>query len=156
MKILFLDGLGANPDSFKVAYLRQRGFEVVNPILPDRDFDASVQIARDAVREQSPHIIVGYSRGGAVALALELSNIPLVLIAPAWRLFEIDSHRRLRDVLILNSPDDDGVPLGDSRELQRNSGLPESALVVVGEDHSMTDEAALSALLGAVSRFEQR
>ena len=154
MKILFLDGLGTNPESLKAAFLRQRGFEVSYPTLPDRDFEASVRIARDAAREQVPQVIVGYSRGGAVALALDLPDIPLALLAPAWRACGVSSQVRQRAVVILHSPGDDLVPLEDSRELLRNSGLPESALVVVGDDHSMIDEAAVNALIVAVRRFQ--
>jgi pimeloyl-ACP methyl ester carboxylesterase len=148
MKILFLDGLGSNPSGFKPTFLRERGFEVIYPVLPDRDFEESVRIAQQARREHGPAVIVGYSRGGAVAMALEVQT-PLVLIAPAWRLLGVPPRVGRRTV-ILHSSGDDLVPLEDSRELVQATGLPESALVVVGEDHSMIDGAALQALVEAV------
>ena len=52
--------------------------------------------------------------------------------------------------VILHSAGDDLVSLGDSRELSRACGLPDSALVVGGEDHSLIDEAALHALAEAI------
>ena len=58
--------------------------------------------------------------------------------------------------MILHSQADDGVPLKGSRELLRLKGLPESALVVVGEDHTMMDADALPALLDAVRAVKKR
>ncbi len=46
MKILFLDGLGSNPTGRKPGFLREHGFEVTYPILPEWDFDDAVQTAR--------------------------------------------------------------------------------------------------------------
>jgi hypothetical protein len=45
------------------------------------------------------------------------------------------------------------VPIDDSRELLRNSGLSDTALREVGEEHDMTDPEALRALLEAVESF---
>jgi hypothetical protein len=45
------------------------------------------------------------------------------------------------------------VPIDDSRELLRNSSLPETALRVVGEEHDMTDPEALRALVVGVESF---
>ena len=42
------------------------------------------------------------------------------------------------------------MPIADSRELLRNSGLPESVLIVVGSDHRLADPEPLEAMLGAV------
>jgi len=148
MKILFLDGLGSNPSGFKPAFLRGQGFEVVYPVLSDRDFQEAVRVARQAFLENTPDV-VGYSRGGAAALALDTGETPLVLIAPSWKLREVRPRPGLR-AIILHSAGDDLVPLDDSRELVQACGLPASALSVVGEDHSMIDEAALHALVEAI------
>ncbi len=50
---------------------------------------------------------------------------------------------------ILHSPADDIVPFADSQELIRNSGLPASALLVVGVDHRLADDESLHAMLEA-------
>ncbi len=42
------------------------------------------------------------------------------------------------------------IPIADSRELVRVSGLPASALVVVGTDHRLADPESLKAMLEAV------
>ena len=52
--------------------------------------------------------------------------------------------------VILHARDDAVIPIGDSLEVLRSSGLPESALEVVGEDHNMIDAEALRALLEAI------
>jgi len=43
----------------------------------------------------------------------------------------------------------DVVPFADSEELVRNSGLPASALVNVGNDHRLADPEPLEAMLWA-------
>ena len=53
---------------------------------------------------------------------------------------------------ILHSEADDTVPIADSRELLKNSGLPESALIVVGTEHRLADEESLEAMVRAVER----
>ncbi len=51
--------------------------------------------------------------------------------------------------IILHSEADDLIPIADSRELMRASGLPESALVIVGNDHRLADIEPLAAMLGS-------
>ena len=46
MKILFLHGWQSTPGGLKPTYLRDHGHEVLNPALPDDDFDAAVRIAQ--------------------------------------------------------------------------------------------------------------
>jgi hypothetical protein len=41
------------------------------------------------------------------------------------------------------------VPFADSEELVKNSGLPELALVEVGQDHRLADPEPLAAMLKA-------
>ena len=45
--------------------------------------------------------------------------------------------------MILHSEADETIPFADSQELLRNSGLPESALIVVGQEHRLADEESL-------------
>ena len=54
--------------------------------------------------------------------------------------------------IIIHSEHDDVVPIADSRELLRNSELPEDHLIVAGENHRMVDEEAFGALLKAIER----
>jgi hypothetical protein len=45
---------------------------------------------------------------------------------------------------------DDTVPIADSRELLKNSGLPSTSLIVVGTEHRLADEESLEMMLRAV------
>jgi hypothetical protein len=51
---------------------------------------------------------------------------------------------------ILHSRADDVVPFDDSVEWISKTGLPESALIEVGQDHRLADPEPLQALLRAV------
>ncbi|MBL9125311.1 MAG: alpha/beta hydrolase [Planctomycetaceae bacterium] len=153
-KILYLHGFGARPGGFKPTFLQQRGYEVVNPLLPDDDFDQSLQNAREAFAASHPDVVVGSSRGGAVALGLELGDTPLVLIAPAWKRWGTAARVGPRTI-ILHAPADDLIPVGDSRELAANSGLAPDALVLVGRDHFMGDDQALAALVAAIESLRR-
>lgn len=55
--------------------------------------------------------------------------------------------------MILHSPADETVPFADSLELLRNSDLPESALIVLGQDHRLADPDSLMAMLEAAERM---
>src|SRR5258708_15195942 len=68
MKILFLHGWRSVPGGVKPAYLAEHGHEVVNPALPDEDFAAAIQIAQAEFDRHHPAVVVGSSRGGAVAM----------------------------------------------------------------------------------------
>ncbi|HMR11420.1 MAG TPA: hypothetical protein PKA88_36825, partial [Polyangiaceae bacterium] len=67
--MLLLHGLEGSPTGAKAQALR-RSFDLVAPALPTGDFDACVQLAREATREHTPDVLVGSSFGGAVALQL--------------------------------------------------------------------------------------
>ena len=149
MKVLFLHGFGSDPNGIRPTTLREHGFDVLHPALPDGDYAESVHIAQRAFDQGGPDVVVGSSRGGAVALQIETGQIPLVLIAPAWRHWE-PAATVGPTTHILHSQHDDVIPIADSRELLRRSGLPESQLTVVGEGHKMTDKAAFEALFAAV------
>jgi hypothetical protein len=52
--------------------------------------------------------------------------------------------------LILHSQADETIPFTESQELLRNSGLEESALIVVEHEHRLADEESLKMMLEAV------
>jgi hypothetical protein len=151
MKILFLHGWQSVPGGVKPTYLAQYGHEVINPKLPDEDFEAAVRIAQAEYDRHRPAVVVGSSRGGAVAMNLDGGDTPLVLLCPAWK-----KHGPARSVkkntTILHSRADDVVPFTDSDELVRNSGLPATALVEVGSDHRLADPEPLAAMLETCER----
>jgi predicted esterase len=155
MKILFLHGWHSVPGGVKPTYLVDHGHEVINPALDDDDFDEAVRTAQSEYDHHQPEVIVGSSRGGAVAMNLDSGSTPLVLLCPAWKRWGT-VKRAKPGTVILHSEADDVIPIAESRELVHFSGLPDSAVIVVGIDHRLADpeplEAMLEACEGAVHR----
>jgi hypothetical protein len=152
MIILFLHGWQSTPGGIKPTYLKSHGHTVLNPALPDDDFAAAVAIAQAEFDRGKPDVVFGSSRGGAVAMNIDSGDTPLVLLCPAWKHWGTARTVKLNTV-ILHSRADETVPFADSEELVRNSGLDESALVMVGTDHRLADPEPLKAMLGACERM---
>jgi hypothetical protein len=151
MKILFLHGWQSVPGGVKPVFLEQSGHTVFNPKLPDDDFAESVRIAQHELDQHQPDVIVGSSRGGAVAMNLRQVSVPLVLLCPAWRWF--GSVRIVNPgTVILHSRADQVVPFHDSEELLRYSGIPGDALIEIGSDHRLADPESLGAMLKACEK----
>jgi hypothetical protein len=145
MKILFLHGRGSVPGGLKPTWLRNQGHEVLNPHLDDSDFSAAVSTAQREFDLHQPDVIVGSSRGGAVALNLISGQTPLVLLCPAWKYW--GTTRILQaPALILHSRHDAVVPFSDSEELLQNSHQPLDNLLAIGSEHRMSDPESLSVL----------
>ena len=153
MLILFLHGWQSTPGGVKPTYLKDQGHDVLNPALPDDDFDAAVRIAQAEFDQHHPDVVVGSSRGGAVAMNINSGSTPLVLMCPAWRRFGTAKTVKPGTV-ILHSKTDDVVPFLDSEKLVRNSGLPKSALIVVGHEHRLADPYSLTAMVNVVERVQ--
>jgi len=153
MKVLFLHGTGDKPGGIRSQFLRQSGFEVIDPALPDYDFEQSVQVGQEAFDRDRPDVVVGSSRGGGVALRMDTADVPVVLVAPAWKGRGADKKPG-GPVTILHSENDDIVPIEGSRELLRIWGEPEDRLKVVGLDHRMRDDEAFAALVEAINLCE--
>jgi hypothetical protein len=83
MKILFLHGWQSVPGGVKPSYLIEHGHEVIDPALDDDDWDEAVRIAQAEYDNHRPDLIVGSSRGGAVAMNLQSGSTPLVLLCSA-------------------------------------------------------------------------
>jgi fermentation-respiration switch protein FrsA (DUF1100 family) len=147
--ILFLHGWTSVPGGVKPTYLVRHGHVVLNPALPDEDFPGSVRIARELLCREQVDVVVGSSRGGAVAMNLDAGNARLVLLCPAWKRWGTADTLK-PGTLILHAEADDVVPIADSRELIARSGLPASALVVTGDDHRLADPEPLALMLAAV------
>jgi hypothetical protein len=144
MKILFLHGWQSVPGGVKPTFLAQHGHIVINPKLPDDDFDEAVKIAQAEFDRHQPEVVIGSSRGGAVAMNISSGDGRLVLLCPAWKKFGM-ARTVKPGTVILHSRADDVIPFADSEELVRNSGLPTAALTEVGNDHRLADPEPLKA-----------
>jgi len=146
MKILFLHGWHSIPGGLKPAYLADHGHTVLNPQLPDDDFDESVRIAQAEYDKHQPQVVVGSSRGGAVALNINSGEARLVLLCPAWKKYG-SANSVKANTTILHSRADDVIQFADSEELVRKSGLPAYTLVETGNDHRLADPESLEMML---------
>jgi hypothetical protein len=155
MNILLLHGWKSTPGGLKPTYLKDHGHTVLNPALPDDDFDAAVRIAQAEFDQGQPDVVVGSSRGGAVAMNIESGNTPLVLLCPAWKTWGTATTVK-PGTLILHSRADETVPFADSGQLVKNSGLPLEALIEVGTEHRLADPESLAVMLEACEEVRQQ
>jgi hypothetical protein len=145
MKIPFLHGWQSVPGGVKPTFLAHHGHTVLNPKLPDEDFNEAVRIAQAEFDKHQPDVVVGSSRGGAVAMSINSGDARLVLLCPAWKNW--GTARTVKPgVVIRHSRADDVVPFADSEELARSSG---ATLMEVGTDHRLADPEPLAAMLEA-------
>jgi alpha-beta hydrolase superfamily lysophospholipase len=148
VKLLFLHGWISVPGGKKPTFLKEHGHEVLNPALPDDYFEEAVRIAQTEFDDHHPDVVVGSSRGGAVAMNINSCDKPLVLLCPAWKKWRTATTVK-KNTTILHSRQDDVVPFANSEKLVGNSGLPETALIEVGTDHRLADPKPLKAMLDA-------
>lgn len=145
MKILFLHGWHSVPGGVKPTYLAKHGIDVINPKLDDEDFQLALITAQELFDKHQPDLIVGSSRGGALAMNLQAPNSKLVLLCPAWKKW--GSAKQVKpNTIILHSKLDDVIPYQDSVELARDS---QATLLEVGHDHRLADLQSLEVLLWA-------
>jgi Cysteine-rich CPXCG len=146
MKILFLHGWHSVPGGVKPTYLADHGHTVINPALDDDDFASAVAVAQAEFDKHRPKVVVGSSRGAAVAMSIDSGDAVLVLLCPAWRKFSKTKKTKHRTA-ILHSRADDVIPFEDSEALVAHSGLAPEALIEVGGDHRLADDKSLGAML---------
>ena len=154
MRILFLHGWHSVVGGVKPTFLKHAGHEVLNPRLDDDDFEAAVRTTQAEYDQHQPDVIVGSSRGGAIALNIDSKDTPLVLLCPAWRNWGTVTTIKSNSV-ILHSRADDVILFSDSEALVANSGLPPETLIEIGKDHRLADPEPLKAMLDACERLTQ-
>ena len=145
MKILFLHGWHSVPGGVKPTYLKDHGHTVINPALDDDDFVSALAAAQEEFDWHQPEVVVGSSRGGAVAMNIKCGDARLVLLCPAWKNW--GTARTVKPgTVILHSQADDVISFADSEELAKNS---RATLIEVGNDHRLADPGPLEAMLRA-------
>jgi hypothetical protein len=150
MKILFLHGWQSVPDGVKPTFFAQHGHEVITPKLPDEDFEEAIRIAQNEFNKHQPDVIVGSSRGGAVAMNIKSGEAWLVPLCPTWKKW--GTARTVKPgIVILHSRAEDVVPFAHSEELTKGSG---ATLIEIGTDHRLADLEPLAAMLKACERMQ--
>lgn len=145
MRVLYLPSRSESVADPLQRHLVQVGFELVIGSATGSDFVQDVALAQTLALSVCPQVVVGYDRGGAVAMNMKLETAPQLLLCPAWKKWGTATRVSGASV-ILHSPSDDVVPFADSLELVQHSGLSPEHLVPLGRDHQMADEATLTAL----------
>lgn len=149
-KVLLLRGWFSS-GSTKSLYLHQLGFKVFTPRLSDFSFQRAVEEANEAYEFVQPDLILGMSRGGAVALNIKNQNTPTILLAPAWRSFGRVSEITNPKTIVIHSPKDTMVSYEDSVDLIKSS--QHGHLITAGHDHRLNDRDAREALEEAITQF---
>ena len=100
MKILFLHGWKSVPGGVKPTYLKDHGHEVINPKLPDEDFEEAVRIATPECWKEGgivpPHSVVApdAALGSVPTVALSSALNPPSSLA-ATGLMPVSNKKRL-------------------------------------------------------------
>jgi pimeloyl-ACP methyl ester carboxylesterase len=127
----------------KEAYLRSLGFVVVKPKLSDWSFRRAVRAARKAYEQCRPDVIIGSSRGGAIAMNFDSGRTPLILMCPAFRHF--GRARRLdKTAVVIHGRRDRWLRVSGSDKLCRNSS--DATLLIVDDGHRLRKPESRQAL----------
>ena len=152
MKVLFLHGKEGTPLGTKPTYLKEQGYEVEAPVLDKNDWEASREAARNAFESFNPDVVVGSSRGGALACDLNTGGIPKILIAPAYKHFPAKVIGLDKTTWVLHCQEDAIVKYEHSVQLAESTG---ATLLECGENHRMSDKTTLK-LLSSLIDFVKR
>jgi predicted esterase YcpF (UPF0227 family) len=148
MRIVYLHGRMSSPNAAKCKFLRENGHEVFAPKLISHNWEQSVVAAREMLEKVKPDLVIGSSRGGAVAMATN-TTVPMVLICPAWGKYAPWSACRGNST-ILHAKKDRIVKFADSEILSNATGAD---LIEVGTNHRMNDDEAMKTLLEVIKRY---
>src|SRR5258705_9462415 len=140
LRVQFIHGLESSPQGAK-AQLFARHFTALTPAMNTRDFAASVAVQAAALRAFDPHVLVGSSYGGAIAVELLQRGLwrgPTLLLAQA-ALRRGQPAELPADVTVwlVHGTRDAIIDVEDSRVLAR-SGSPEDVrLIQVDDVHAL-------------------
>src|SRR5690242_846412 len=112
MRVLLLPGWRSVFGGVKPSYLKDHGHMVINPPLDDDDFTVALATTQAEFDKHQLQVVVGSSRGGAVAIHIKSGDAKLVLLCPAWRKFGTVKTVKPGTV-ILHSGADDVIPFAD-------------------------------------------
>ena len=142
MRVLFCHGKEGNPNGTKALAIQEefKNGTVVTPRLTN-SYD-QVEFLKDLQLIEAfavgADVLVGSSRGGALVCQAD-TDVPKIMIAPAWKKFQVLPLLTKNDV-ILHSKKDDLVPYEDSVRLADLFGC---RLIECGNDHRMSDPDTL-------------
>ena len=146
---MYLHGLEGSPNGTKATYLRQR-YSLVAPKLPAYGKDISnihailnalnncVPVAKRAVEDEKPDIIVASSFGGAVLMRLyqeKCWNKPSVFLAQGAIFLRVGNQLPASArAIFIHGREDSLIPLSHSQQICEQAG-PNVELWAVNDDH---------------------
>ncbi len=140
LRVIFLHGLESSPRGDKARYLAAR-FEALTPAMDTSDFAACVALAAESIASHEPHVVVGSSFGGAVAMAVlqqKLWRGPTLLLAPAGKKLGLDNVLPPGvPVTIVHGRHDAVVPPADSLALAATGDPVIVKLLEVDDEHRL-------------------
>ncbi len=158
LRVHFIHGMESSPQGDKARFFAAH-FDATTPAMDTSDLEGSIAtqaaaLAAAAREGRSPHVLVGSSFGGAIAVALLARGLhrgPTLLLAQAAD--KLGVHDPLPEgvaVTLVHGIHDDVVPIEDSRVLARTGtpGLVE--LVEVDDGHrlkALVDSGRLAELV---------
>jgi pimeloyl-ACP methyl ester carboxylesterase len=152
-KALLLPGWGCSGTT-KLPILWRFGLNVYLPNLSNWSFRRAVRAAQEAFDLIRPDLVVGVSRGGALALNMATGTTPLILLAPAWRMWgkatSTDSP-----CVIVHAEADRIISYRDSVRLAAAS-LHAILISVKNDGHRLNGSRGREALFQALSKFIPR
>lgn len=142
LRVQFVHGLESSAQGTKARVLAAH-FDARTPEMDTSDFEGCVAVHAAAAADFRPHVLVGSSFGGAVAVALLQRGLwrgrTLLLAQAALRQGLPPELPEGVPVWLVHGVDDDVVPPEDSRRLAR-SGTPGLVrLLEVPDDHRLSE-----------------
>jgi alpha-beta hydrolase superfamily lysophospholipase len=153
VRVQFIHGLESSPQGAK-AQLLARHFTTCTPAMDTRDFAASVEVQATAVREFAPHVLVGSSYGGAIAVELLQRGLwhgPTLLLAQAaLRRGQPAVLPQGVTVWLVHGSRDEIIDPEDSRVLARSGSSGRVRLIEVDDVHALHTTVEDGRLVGWV------
>ena len=140
LRVQFVHGLESSPQGIK-AQLLARHFEARTPEMDTRDFEGSVAVQTEVVRDFDPHVLVGSSYGGAIAVAMLQRGLwrgPTLLLAQAaLRRRQPAELPEDVSVWLIHGTRDEIIDCEDSRLLARAGTPGRVRLIEIDDVHSL-------------------
>lgn len=154
MRVQLIHGLEGSPQGRKARALEAAFPECRAPAMDTSDFEASLAAQAEVLSEFRPHVLVGSSFGGAVAVALLQRGLwqgPTLLLAQAAQRMGLPARLPAGvPVWLVHATADDIVPVADSRALAAAGEPPFVRLIEVEDDHALHDWVAAGHLVTTV------